>query len=82
MEGAVVRDSVILDDVVIESGAKIEYSIIDGNTVVGKNCSVGAPKVGAKEITVIGANINVPEGTDVKEGAMISKAADLNKEGK
>jgi glucose-1-phosphate adenylyltransferase len=82
MEGAVVRDSVILDDVVIESGAKIEYSIIDGNTVVGKNCSVGAPKEGAKEITVIGANINVPEGTDVKEGAMISKAADLNKEGK
>ena len=80
--GAEVIDSVILDDVVIESGAKVNYSIIDGNTVIGKNCVVGAPKESAKEITVVGANIDVPAETVVDEGAMISKAADLNKEDK
>jgi glucose-1-phosphate adenylyltransferase len=82
MEGASVIDAVILDDVVIDSGAVVNYSIIDGNTVIGKNCVVGASKESANEITVVGANITVPDGTVIGEGAMISKAADLNKEGK
>ena len=80
--GASVIDSVILDDVVIESGACVNYSIIDGNTVIGKDCVVGAPKESAKDITVVGANITVPAETVVAEGAMISKATDLDKEGK
>ncbi|MBQ9112326.1 MAG: glucose-1-phosphate adenylyltransferase [Clostridia bacterium] len=82
MQGASVIDSVILEDVVIESGAEINYSIIDGGSSVGKDCKIGECRETAKDICVIGANIKVPDGTVVGAGAMISKASDLNKEGK
>ena len=82
MEGASVIDSVILDDVVIQSGAQVNYSIIDGGCTIGKDCRVGESRETTDEICVIGANISVPDGTVVGAGAMISKASDLNKEGK
>ena len=82
MEGATVCDSVIMDRVVIEAGAQVTYSIIDSNSAVGKNCKVGADRKIAKGIAVIGEDICVPDGTTVLDGAMISKASDLNKEDK
>ena len=82
MEGACVRDSVILDDVIIESGAQVNYAIIDSGTTIGKECKVGVSKESAKDICVVGADICVPEGMTIDAGAMISKASDLEKEGK
>ena len=80
-KGAVVLDSVILDKVTVKSGSVVNYSIIDSGTVIGENCKVGTDKESAKDVCVIGADINVPAGTTVADGAMIAKAADLNKEG-
>ncbi len=82
MSGACVCDSVILEDVVVESGAQVNYSIIDSGTTVGKDCKIGVSKENAKEICVVGADINVPDGTVIDEGAMLSKASDLVKEGR
>ena len=82
MDGASVIDSVILDDVVINSGAQVNYSIIDGGCTIGKDCKIGESRETAKDICVIGANISVPDGLVVEAGAMISRASDLNKEGK
>lgn len=73
MEGAVVRDSVIMAGTVIEAGAKVEYSIIDGNVTVGSGAKVGAPRERAKDITVIGADVKIPDGKVIADGEMISE---------
>ena len=80
MSGAVVCDSVILDDVVIEAGAEVRYAIIDSGTTIGKNCKIGENITDTSKVAVVGADITVPDGTVVSAGAMISKASDLNKE--
>ena len=72
MEGAAVCDSVIMSDVVIEPGAQVNYSIVDSGVTVGKNATVGEVRNVAREITVIGAGINIAEGQTVKEGEMLS----------
>ena len=84
MEGAVVCDSVIMDNTVIGENSEVNYSIIDNDTVIGKNCIIGAARKSAGAIAVIGENICVPDGTTVKDGAMISRDSDLEieKEGK
>ena len=81
MTGAIVADSVILDDVVIEEGAEIRYSIIDSGTKIGKGCKIGEEITDISKVAVVGADITVPDGMTVTAGAMISKEADLNKEG-
>lgn len=70
--GALVKDSVIMNGTRIGAGSVVNYSIIDGDTVVGKNCSIGRPKDVADGITLIGAAIELKEGTTVPAGAMIS----------
>lgn len=72
MEGAAVCDSVIMSDVVIEPGAQVNYSIVDSGVTVGKNATVGEVRNVAREITVIGAGINIAEGQTVKEGEILS----------
>lgn len=73
MEGAAVCDSVIMSDVVIESGAQVNYSIVDSGVTVGKNATVGEVRNVAREITVIGAGIDIADGQIVKEGEMLSE---------
>lgn len=55
----------------IGAGSVVNYSIIDGDTVIGENCSVGRPKEVAEGIALIGAGITLKEGTVVPAGAMI-----------
>ncbi len=81
-KGAVVCDSVILENVVVRSGAQVNYAIIDSGTTIGADAKIGETDAGASEICVIGADINVPDGTVIGKGAMISRANDINKEGK
>ena len=77
MDGAVVEDAVIMDDVVIGKNSKVKYSIIDENTVIGDGCSVGADKSKAKGITVIAAGIKVPGNTVIGGNRMISSQNDI-----
>ncbi len=82
MSGAVVCDSVILDDVVIEAGSEVRYAIIDSGTRIGKNCRIGENITDISKVSVVGADICVADGCVVGAGAMISRASDLNREDK
>ena len=77
MEGAVVEDAVIMDDVVIGKNSTVKYSIIDEKTVIGEGCSVGADRSEAKGITVIAAGIKVRDNTVICDDRMISSQNDI-----
>ena len=81
-DGALVSDSVIFDNVVIKSGAEVRYAIVDSGTTVGAGAKIGDADAGSSEICVVGADIDVPEGTVIEKGAMISKVTDIDKEDK
>ena len=72
-EGAVVEDSVIMARVRIETGATVRYAIIDENATVGRGAVVGASRGASAEIAVVGADVEIPAGTTVAAGAMISE---------
>ncbi len=52
-EGAIVRDSVIMEDVRICSGATVDYAIIDSDVVVCEGAHVGVENAGKDNIKVI-----------------------------
>ena len=60
---AEVCDSVIMDDVVIEPGAKVYYAIVDSDSVIRSGVTVGVKDAGKDRITVIA------KGSDVTENA-------------
>ncbi len=72
-KNAVVIDSVIMANVTIEEGATIQYAILDENVTVGKNATVGEPRETASDVAVIGADVEVSEGSVIPAGAMISE---------
>lgn len=80
MPGAIVSDSVIMEDCVIAEGAKVEFSILDSGVTVGKSSVIGKAREDAKGITVIGTGISVPAGFVVADDKMISNSSDLTKE--
>lgn len=65
---AVVRDSVLFEDVVVGEGTCVDYSVVDGRTVFGASCRVGAPCETASELTLVGGDLNIPAGVTVPEG--------------
>jgi len=73
-KGAVVKDSVIMKDCVISENARVEYSIMDSDTVVGVNAIVGEPKEDGKGIALVGFGLNIKAGTKVPGGAMVDEA--------
>ncbi len=77
MEGAEVIDSVIMDAVVIGAGSSVKYSILDEGVQIGANCSVGKDQKKAKGITVIGADIAIPDGYVIADNQMISSLDDI-----
>ncbi len=74
-KGAYVKDSVIMEGATIGAGSVVNYSIIDSDAVIGENCSVGRPKEVADGISLIGAKVELAEGTVVPAGAMIAASA-------
>ena len=73
MPGAYVRDCVLMGDCVIESGATVNYSIIDTGVTVGVGSIIGEAKDTAKGITVIGEGLEIPNGTVIAAGEIISE---------
>ena len=73
MEGAVVRDSVIMSRVTIGKDAVVEYSILDEAVTVGDGASVGKPREEATGITVVGMGVNVPAGYVIGDDEMIAE---------
>ena len=79
-KGAVVKDSVLMGNIVVKAGAKINYSIIDEEVTVGKNAVVGAAKDEAVKvegktngITVLGRGISVSDGGKIAAGEIVDK---------
>ncbi len=72
--GAVVRDSVIMENTTIGENAVVEYSIVAANTEVGRRSHIGErhDEKGAK-ITVIGSDLRLPEGTRIAGGEMVNE---------
>ena len=77
-EGAVIEDSVIMSHTHIGKGARVLYSILDESVTVGAGATVGKARGEGAKITVLGADVVIPEGKTVPAGAMIS---DFDKEG-
>ncbi len=70
-KGAVVTDSVLMGDCVIEEGAIVSYAIVDTGVTIGRNAVVGQDRATAKGIAVIGEDVTVQAGAVVEAGAMI-----------
>lgn len=84
-EGAVVKNSILMPGVTVGNNTTIEYTIIAADTEVGSNVCMGAcegPEEAGRhpEISVIGQNITIADGTRIPAGAMIGESI-LNKEG-
>jgi len=71
-KGAYIRDSVILSGVTVEEGVIINYSIIDSDTKIGAGSVIGRTRNADEQITLIGSELNIPSGTDIPAGAMVS----------
>lgn len=79
-KGAVVEDCVLMGNITVKSGAKVNYSIIDEDVVIEENAVVGEIKDDAVNvvgktngITVLGRGITVFNGTKVPAGEIIDK---------
>ena len=72
-EGAVVSDSVLFDETCVGAGSTVDYSILDSRITVGKNCTVGGKLCDNAKITLLGADMEIPDGTVIPDGTMISE---------
>jgi glucose-1-phosphate adenylyltransferase len=72
-KGAVVRDCVIMSDVRICAGAKLEYAIVDSGSVIGENSVIGEAKENNK-LLLIGSGLEFPANTEIGGGVMIDAA--------
>ncbi|MCI8453364.1 MAG: glucose-1-phosphate adenylyltransferase [Lachnospiraceae bacterium] len=80
-KGAVVRDSIIMQDSVIGAGAVVEKAIIAEDVKVGGNARIGVgefapskydPKVYQFDLVAIGEHSVIPEGVRIGKNAAIS----------
>jgi len=64
-EGARVEESVLLPGVVVRRGARVRRAVVDDSVDIGANAQVG----GAGEITLLGNQARVPEGTHISQAS-------------
>ena len=80
--GAVVRDSVIMSDTVIEAGARVERAIIDKETHIGEGAEIGYgvdnvpnhrhPDRLNTGLTVVGKRAHIPGGMKIGHNVIIN----------
>ena len=71
--GAIVRDSVIMENTKIGEGAIIEYSIVAADSVIGSDAKVGESREDGGKITVLGSGLKLPAGTKIDGGLMVNE---------
>jgi glucose-1-phosphate adenylyltransferase len=72
--GALVEDSVVFADCVVKSGARVHASIVDTRCVIEADSTVGSPDAdldSSDELTLVGRDSVVSEGTKVPRGARL-----------
>ena len=72
-KGAVVKNAIIYSGTTIEENAEVNYAIIDENVLVGKGAKVGEKCDGELKVSVLGRDITVSEGKQVKAGDIIDE---------
>ncbi|MBO4423698.1 MAG: glucose-1-phosphate adenylyltransferase [Clostridia bacterium] len=72
-EGAVVRDSVIFEETEIGEGTTVDYAILDCRISTGKNSKIGDPIGSGCGITLLGADMKIPDGVQIAGGTMTSR---------
>ena len=79
-EGAEVNDCVLMGNITVKSGAKLNYAIIDEEVVIGENAVIGAAreqacKVESKTggIAVLGRGITVKKNGKIPAGEIVDK---------
>ena len=72
-KGAIVKNAIIYSGTVIGENAEVNYSIIDENVVVGNNAKIGESLNGELKISVLGRDITVADGKQVKAGDIIDE---------
>ncbi len=74
-KGAEVTDSIIMPGAYIGENARVSHAIVGWNTVVDKNCVIGAPQDGPVngewKIAVVGPDMTLEKNSVVREGEMI-----------
>ena len=74
--GAVVKDSVIMSGTVIKKDAKVEYAIIDEDVVIEQGCAIGDAREKVRDVTVIGAGVQVTKEMQLEAGKVFSSKED------
>ena len=86
-KGAVIRDSIIMNDTVIGEGCEINKTIIAENTVIGPNVRTGIgeeaenetdPRIYNHGLVCIGEHTTVPGGVTVGKNTVIFGKTDIN----
>lgn len=80
-EGAIVRDSIIMGETIIRSGAKLEKCIVSEKSEIGENAEIGVgdntphvskPHIYYCGITVIGDDTHVPDNVKIGKNCEVS----------
>jgi glucose-1-phosphate adenylyltransferase len=90
-QGAVVRDSILMQDTIVGSGCQVVYSIVDKYCRLGDDVAIGAG-VGTTAnrdfpahldcgISVIGKGVVIPAGLRVGRNCIIGPGTDLSRHG-
>ena len=66
-KGAVVKDSIIMQQTVIRAGSSVTRAIIDEDVTIMEDEKIG----GDGKITVVGSELTIPKGAEIKEGEML-----------
>ena len=86
-QGAVVRDSILLDEVTIRSGATVQCAILDVRVQLGEGSAVGGSEGGVQtgprrqrisDITLVGQKMHIPPGVRIPAGARVKPGSRLN----
>jgi len=73
-QGAVVRDSVVFRDTHIQSGSRLDWTVVDQDCVVGPDAVVGSPETDPDDpdtIVLIGRRSTVGRGVALEQGARL-----------
>jgi glucose-1-phosphate adenylyltransferase len=70
-----VVDSVLLEDVVVEQGARVCTSVVDEGCVIGRDAVVGATPDGDdledEDVTLVGRDSTIGHGAVIEAGARL-----------
>lgn len=66
-KGAYVKDSIIMQQTVIRAGSSVTRAIIDEDVTIMEDAKIG----GDGKITVVGSELTIPKGAEIKEGEML-----------